>query len=453
MVADDLDGVLICTDGAVAAETPELALDGAFCCSVRAVAVFGKGEVGDVVHDADGELMLGLILLELVVNSEDGCGGRILRAQTVASADDGCLHAGVCQSGDNVHVEGLTQGAGLLGAVEDSNLLGGCRDGCDQLVGTERTIQADLDDTDLLTVGVHVVDDFFCHVADGAHGDDDAVCIGRAIVVEQLIVGAELFVDLAHILLNDCGQLIVELVAGFTMLEEDIAVFVRAAHCRMLGVQRVLAERRNSVHVAHFLEVRIIPHSDLLDLVGGTEAIEEVQERNLAFDCSQMGNGRKVHDFLRVGLAHHGEAGLAASHNVGVITEDVQSVRRDGTCRNVEHAGQLLSGDLVHVGDHQKKTLGCGVGGGQSAGAEGAVNCTGCTGFGLHFDDLDGGAEDVLQTGCRPLVDKVCHGGRRGDGVNARDFSKRIGYMSRSIVAVHGFKFTSQFNYLLKVIT
>ena len=61
--------------------------------------------------------------------------------------------------------------------------------------------------------------------------------------------------------------------------------------------------------------------------------------------------------------------------------------------------------------------------------------------------------EDVLQTGCRPLVDKVCHGGRRGDGVNARDFSKRIGYMSRSIVAVHGFKFTSQFNYLLKVIT
>ncbi len=78
------------------------------------------------------------------------------------------------------------------------------------------------------------------------------------------------------------------------MLEEDIAVFVRAAHChRMLGVQRVLAERRNSVHVAHFLEVRIIPHSDLLDLVGGTEAIEEVQERNLAFDCSQMRNGAR----------------------------------------------------------------------------------------------------------------------------------------------------------------
>ena len=453
MVADDLDGVLVCADGAVAAETPELALDGAFCCGVRAVAVFFKREVRDVVDDADGELVLGLILLELIVNSEDGCGGRVLGAETVAAADDGSLHAGVGKCGDNVHVEGLAEGAGLLGAVENGDLLGGCRDGRDQLVGTERTIQTDLDDTDLLAVRVHVVDDFLCHIADGAHGDDDAVGIGRAIVVEELIVGAELFVDLAHVLLNDCGQVVIELVAGLTVLEEDIAVFVRAAHGRMLGVQRVLTEGRDSLHVAHFLEVGIVPDSDLLDLVGGTEAVEEVQERNLSFDRGQMRDGRQIHDFLRVRLAQHGKAGLTAGHHVGVVAEDVQSVRRDGTCRNVEHAGQLLGGDLVHVRDHQQKPLRRRVGGGQSAGAEGAMHCAGCAGLRLHLDDLDGGAEDVLEPGSRPLVNQVCHGGRRRDGVNARDFCKRIGYMSRSIVAVHGFKFTSQFNYLLKVIT
>ena len=237
------------------------------------------------------------------------------------------------------------------------------------------------------------------------------------------------------------------------MLEEDIAVFVRAAHGRMLGVQRVLTEGRNSLHVAHFLEVGIVPDSDLLDLVGGTEAVEEVQERNLSFDRGQMRDGRQIHDFLRVRLAQHGKAGLTAGHHVGVVAEDVQSVRRDGTCRNVEHAGQLLGGDLVHVRDHQQKTLRRRVGGGQSAGTEGAVHRAGCAGLRLHLDDLDGGAEDVLEPGSRPLVNQVCHGGRRRDGVNARDFSKRIGYMSRSIVAVHGFKFTSQFNYLLKVIT
>ena len=38
MIADDLDGVLVRADGTVAAETPELALDGAFRRGVRAVS-------------------------------------------------------------------------------------------------------------------------------------------------------------------------------------------------------------------------------------------------------------------------------------------------------------------------------------------------------------------------------------------------------------------------------
>ena len=40
VVADDLDGVLICADGAVAAEAPELALDGAFGCGVGSFLLF-----------------------------------------------------------------------------------------------------------------------------------------------------------------------------------------------------------------------------------------------------------------------------------------------------------------------------------------------------------------------------------------------------------------------------
>ena len=237
VVADDLDGVLVRADGAVAAQTPELALDGAFGRGVRAVLVLFEGEVRDVVNDADGELTLRLILLQLVVDGEDGSGRRVLGAEAVTAADDGRLHAGVGQSGDNVHVQRLAQGAGLLRAVEDRDLLGGSRDGGDQLVGAERTVQADLDEADLFAVGVHVVDDFLSDVVDGAHRDDDAVSVGRAVVVEQLVVGAELFVDLAHVLLNDCGQRVVVLVAGFTVLEEDIAVLVAAAGSRMLRIE------------------------------------------------------------------------------------------------------------------------------------------------------------------------------------------------------------------------
>ena len=79
--------------------------------------------------------------------------------------------------------------------------------------------------------------------------------------------------------------------------------------------------------------------------------------------------------------------------------------------------GQQLAGDLVHVGDHQQQALGCGVGGGQSARRQRAVDSAGGTGLRLHFDDLDGGAEDVFLALGRPLVHIVGHGAGRGGGV------------------------------------
>ena len=112
--------------------------------------------------------------------------------------------------------------------------------------------------------------------------------------------------------------------------------------------------------------------------------------------------------------AQHGKAGLTAGHDVGMIAEDVQSVGGHGTGGHVEHAGQQLAGDLVHVGDHQQQALRGGVGGGQRAGGQRAVDGTGSAGLRLHLDNLDGGAEDVLLTAGRPLVHIVCHGSWTG---------------------------------------
>ena len=128
-------------------------------------------------------------------------------------------------------------------------------------------------------MGVEVVDDLLGHVADGAHGDDDAVGVGRAVVVEELVVGAELLVDLVHVLLDHRGQRVVAPVARLAVLEEDVAVLVAAARGGMLGVERVVAERLDRVEVAHRGEVVVVPHGDLLDLVRGAEAVEEVEER------------------------------------------------------------------------------------------------------------------------------------------------------------------------------
>ena len=442
MVTDDLDGVLVCTNGTVAAQTPELALGGALGCGVRSRLLFQR-QVGYVVVDTQGEHVLGLVLSQLFVYCEDRCRRSILGTQTVTAAgNNDVVLACVAQSGNNVEVQRLALCARLLGAVEDCNLLCGLRDSCQELVSSEGTVQTNLNQTNLLALSGQVVDNFLSDVADGAHCDDDALCVRCAVVVEQLIVGAQLCVDLCHVLFNDARYGVVELVAGLTMLEEDVAVLVRAAHDRMLRVQSALAERLNSVHIAHLSQVAVIPNLNLLNLVRGTETVEEVDERNTGLDGCQMRNSRQVHDLLRIGLAQHCETGLAASHNVRVIAENVQRVRSYGTRGYVEDTGEQLACDLVHVRDHQQKTLRSGVGGGQSACSERAVNRTSCACLGLHLDYLNRVAEDVLLASGSPLVNVVCHGARGGNRIDTRDFSKCIRHMSRSSITVHGLHFS-----------
>ena len=215
-----------------------------------------------------------------------------------------------------------------------------------------------------------------------------------------------------------------------------------AAGVRVLRVERVVTESLDGVHVAHLGQILVVPHGDLLDLVAGAEAVEEVDEGDLALQRGQMRHGGQIHDFLRVGFAEHGEAGLTTGHDVGVIAKNVQGVGSDATRGDVEDARELLARDLVHVRDHQEQTLRSRVGGGQSTGAEGAVHCAGSTGFGLHLDDLDRGAEDVLATLGRPLVDMVGHRAGRRNGIDSRYLGVRIRNICGRLVAVHRLKLT-----------
>ena len=347
------------------------------------------------------------------------------------------------ERGHNVLIERLANGAGLLGAVENSDLLDGLGQHCDEVLDGPRTIQAHLDKADLLAMSVEVVDDLLEGVHEGAHADHDVLSLGITVVIEEVIVGAELLVHLVHVVLNDRRQLVVGGVASLTMLEEDVAVLMGAAVVRMLGVERVVAERLDSGHVDHVGQVVVVPNGDLLNLVRGAEAVEEVEERHLALDSREVSNGGEVHDLLDVGLGEHGEAGLAACHNVGVITEDVERVGGHGTSRNVEDARQALARDLVHVRDHEQKTLRRRVGGGQRARTQRAVDGTRGASLGLHLDDIHLSAEDVLLALSCPLVDMVGHRTGRRDGVNtpATSVNAYDTYAAASL-PVHGLELT-----------
>ena len=97
-------------------------------------------------------------------------------------------------------------------------------------------------------------------------------------------MGAQLLVDLVHVLHHDAHQIIVSGVGGFTVLEEYVAVLMGTAHCRMLRIKRMVTERFYGIHIAHFFEICVIPLFDLLNLVRGTETVKEVDKRNLALD-------------------------------------------------------------------------------------------------------------------------------------------------------------------------
>ena len=442
VVADDLDGVLVGAHGAVGAQAPELTRGGA---SGSGIGVLGgiQGQMGHVVHNADGEALLGLVLLHVAVHGDDVAGLGVLGTQAVAAGVHGAGgKLSAVDSGQHIQVQGLADGAGLLGAVQDGNLLHGLGQHVQQVLGHEGTVQMDLDQAHLLTGGIEVIDDFLDGLAGGAHGDDDLVGIGSAIVVEGLIVGADFLVDLVHVVNHNLGHGVVVLVASLAGLEEDVAVLGLAAQHGVLGVQGAAAELVDSVPIQQVAQVLVIPDLDLLDLVGGAEAIEEVEERYPALDSGEVGHGAQVHDFLgRVG-AQHGIASLAAGIHVGVVAEDVQGVGSHCTGGNVDDTGQQLTSHLVHVGNHQQQALGGSVGGGEGASGQRAVDSAGSTGLRLHLGDADLTAEQVLAAGGSILVGLVRHHGRGRDGVDGGNVGKRIGNVRSGAVAIHGFHFS-----------
>ena len=442
VVADDLDGVLVGAHGAVGAQAPELTRGGA---GRSGIGILGgvQRQMGHIVHNADGEALLGLVLLHVAVHGDDIAGLGILGAQAVAAGVHGAGgKLGAVDGGQHVQIQGLADGAGLLGAVQDRDLLHGLGQHVQQVLGHEGTVQVDLHQAHLLAGGVEVVDDFLDGLAGGTHGDDDLIGIGSAIVVEGLIVGADLLVDLVHVVNNNLGHGVVILVASLAGLEEDIAVLSLAAEHRMLGVQGAAAELIDSVPIQQVAQILVIPNLDLLDLVRGAEAVEEMEEGYTALDRGEMGYSAQIHDLLRGVGAQHRIAGLTAGVHVRVVAEDVQGMGGHSTGGDVDDAGQQLAGHLVHVGDHQQQALRSGVGGGKGTGRQRAVHSAGGASLRLHLGDADLSAEQVLAACGGIFVGLVRHHGRGRDGVDGGNVGKRIGNMRGCAVAIHGFHFS-----------
>jgi len=195
--ADDLDGVLVCADGPIRAQSIEERTHG--------LGVFGgelgivvQAAVGHIVVDADGEAVLQVLLLQLVEDALDHGRGEILGGEAVSPADDAWLRcdgrgpAGerLAEGGDNILVERLTQPGGLLAAVEHGDGLHRLGQRGEEGLAGKGAIEADLEQADLLALRVEVFDQLLRGAGARPHQNQDAVGIGSAHVIEQVIGAA-----------------------------------------------------------------------------------------------------------------------------------------------------------------------------------------------------------------------------------------------------------------------
>ena len=405
-----------------------------------------KRKSGNVINYTDGEVCFRFIFCKVFVNREYGRRRCVFRTETVTATDNfNAGHALSRKRSNNVKVKGFAQRTGFFCSVKNGNFLCGLRKSRNKSVGAERSVKTNFDKTDFFAVSVHVVDNFFRNVADGTHRDDNAVGVFRTVVVEQFVVRAYLCVYLVHILFNDCGKSIVIRVAGFSVLEEDVSVFGRAAENGVLGVERSLPERFNSIHINHFFKVFGLPNLDLLNFVRSAEAVEEVKERNSALDGGKVSNRAEVHNLLLVGFGKHSITGLTASVYVRVVAENIQRVRSNAASGNVNNVRKQFACDLVHIRDHKKKSLRSRVGRCQSACGKRTVNRTCGTALGLHLNHLDtfteniscGFTEDIL-VGRGPSVGHFRHRAGGSDRIDCGNFRKRIRNVCGGGVTVHG---------------
>ena len=440
VVADDLDGVLVGAHGAVGAQAPELALDGG---AAGGADVFPHVQraVGHIVHDAHGEVVF-LLAGHVVVHSLHLGGGGVLGAEAVPAGQHLDPAApGFRQGGAHILIQGLADGAGLLGPVQDGDGLDGIRQLGQEVGHGEGAVQMDLDHAHLFALGVQVVDDLPQGAADAAHGDDHPVRVRRAVVVEQLVVPPRQVADGLHVFLHDGGQAVIGAVAGLPVLEEGVRVLDGVADRGMLAVQGPGLEAADGVPVHQAAHVVVVQHLDLLDLMGGSEALKEVLEGDAALDGGEMGYGAQVHALLHAGGGQLGEARLAAAHDVRVVAEDGQAVGGHRPGGDVHDTGQHGARDSVHGRDHQQQALGGGVGGGQGSGLQRAVHGAAGAGLGLELHQLHRLAEDILHASGGPLIHVVCHGAGGRDGVDRRHFRERVGDIGGCLVAVHGLEF------------
>ena len=232
--------------------------------------------------------------------------------------------------------------------------------------------------------------------------------------------------QLAQVLFYNLGHCIVVGVAGLAVGEECLGVLGSTTGDGTLWRHSTVAEALDVLFLHQRANILLVEHLNLVILMRGAETVEEVYERNAGLERCKVGSSGHVHNFLYTALAKHGESSLAACHHVLVVAKDTQRVGSQSSGGNVEHTGNQLTGNLVHIGNHEQQPLRSGEGGGQRTCLQRTVNGTGRAGLRLHLLHTYGLSPQVLPAAGSPLVNVLSHRRARSDGVDSCYLAEHI---------------------------
>ena len=196
-----------------------------------------------------------------------------------------------------------------------------------------------------------------------------------------------------------------------------------------MGMDQLLVQ-----HGPHVVQRELL---DLVHLVAGAEAVEEVNEGDASLQRGRLDDQGLVHHLLHGVGGQQAEAGLTDCHHIAMVAEDGQGVGGERPRGDVEGRGSQLAGDLVHVGDHQEQALGRGERGGEGSALQRPVHRAGGAALALHLHDQGDRPPDVGNALGRVLVRPLPHIGGRSDRVDRDHLVGAVGDISRRFVAVN----------------
>ena len=361
VITDNLHRVLVSAYRTVGTQTVELSLEHTLTAQGDLFLLRQRSE-SNVIHDTDRELVLRHRQRQVLEYGQDLSRSRILRTQTITATYDNRSVLLTIEAVFYVQIQRLTVSTRLFRAIQYGDTLSGLRHGSQEMLSGERTIQVNGYQTYLLALSDQVIDSLTSGLRNRTHGDDHTLSVLSSVIIEQTVFTACDLGNLVHIFFYDSGNCLVVRVGRFSVLEEMIRVLGHTASDRSLRVQGTGTELSQGLLVDKRSQVLILQSLDLLDLVRGTETVEEVHERYTRLDRSQVSDTGQVHNLLYGTLGQHGETCLTGRHHVLMVTEDTQRMRSQCTSGYVENARKQFTGDLVHIRDHKQQTLRSSVG-------------------------------------------------------------------------------------------